>query len=86
MSRSSFAARFAALVGEPPMHYLARWRMQVAATWLEEDSAGLGELPGRLGYRSDAAFSRAFKRYVGVSPSDVKGRERARAVRSARTS
>jgi AraC-like DNA-binding protein len=68
MSRSAFAARFTQLVGEPAMHYLARWRMHVALTWLTEEGLGLGEMASRLGYRSEAAFSRAFKRFIGVSP------------------
>jgi AraC-like DNA-binding protein len=72
MSRSAFAARFAELVGEPPMRYLARWRMRVAQTWLTEEQAGLGELAYRLGYRSEAAFSRAFKRYVGSPPGAIR--------------
>lgn len=72
MSRSAFAARFAGLVGEPPMHYVARWRMHVALTWLKEDGAVLGELAIRLGYQSEAAFSRAFKRFMGVSPGAVR--------------
>jgi len=68
MSRSAFAARFTELVGVPPMQYVARWRMHLALTWLRDYDAGLGELAGRLGYQSEAAFSRAFKRVVGVSP------------------
>ena len=68
MSRSAFAARFAELVGEPPMHYVARWRMHVALTWLKEDDSALGEIASRLGYGSEAAFSRAFKRLIGISP------------------
>jgi len=68
MSRSAFAARFTELVGEPAMHYVARWRMHVALTWLKEDDARLADLAGRLGYQSEAAFSRAFKRFIGVSP------------------
>jgi AraC-like DNA-binding protein len=72
MSRSAFAARFAGLTGEPPMQYVARWRMLLAQTWLEEDGATVGELASRLGYRSEAAFSRAFKRYQGVSPGAVR--------------
>lgn len=72
MSRSAFSARFTGLVGEAPMHYLARWRMHVALTWLKEDSAALGELAHRLGYQSEAAFSRAFKRVIGVSPGAVR--------------
>ena len=72
MSRSAFAARFTELVGEPAMQYLARWRMHVAVTWLKEESTGLGEMATRLGYQSEAAFSRAFKRFMGVSPGAVR--------------
>jgi len=76
MSRSAFAARFTQLVGEPAMHYVARWKMHAALMWLEEDDAPLGELASRLGYESDAAFSRAFKRFIGVSPGAVRRRKR----------
>jgi len=72
MSRSAFAARFTELVGETPMHYVARWRIQTAATWLREDGAVLADLALRLGYRSEAAFSRAFKRIIGVPPGAVR--------------
>jgi AraC-like DNA-binding protein len=68
MSRSAFAARFTALVGETPMRYVTRWRMQVALTALRDEGVTLGELALRLGYQSEAAFSRAFKRCMGVSP------------------
>ena len=68
MSRSAFAARFAELVGEPPMQYVARWRMGVALALLEDRSASLAEIAERLGYRSEAAFSRAFKRETGMAP------------------
>jgi len=68
MSRSAFAARFTSVVGEPVMHYVARWRMNVALTWLKQDDAPLGEMAGRLGYESEAAFSRTFKRLIGYSP------------------
>ena len=57
MSRSAFAARFTELVGEPPMHYLARWRMHLALTALNEEGATVAELADRLGYRSEAAFA-----------------------------
>lgn len=77
MSRSAFAARFTELVDEPAMRYLTRWRMQVARTWLTEDGGTVGEVAGRLGYRSEAAFSRAFKRTVGVSPGTIGMRGRA---------
>ena len=72
MSRSAFAARFRELVGETPMQYLTRWRMHVATTWLREGNATLAELASRLGYRSEAAFSRAFKRVIGASPGSVR--------------
>jgi AraC-like DNA-binding protein len=75
MSRSSLAARFTELVGEPVMRYVARWRMQLALTQLREDDTTLGGLASKLGYQSEAAFARAFKRTLGVSP----GRYRARA-------
>src|ERR1700738_2014283 len=72
MSRSAFAARFTELVGEPAMRYVARWRMHVALTWLKEDDAPLCNIASRLGYESEAAFSRAFKRFIGVSPGAVR--------------
>jgi AraC-like DNA-binding protein len=72
MSRSAFAARFTELVGEPAMHYVARWRMHVAVDSLREDQAAVGELAGRFGYRSEAAFSRAFKRLIGAPPGAVR--------------
>jgi AraC-like DNA-binding protein len=68
MSRSAFAARFTELVGEPAMTYVARWRMHLALSALREEGATVGELADRLGYQSEAAFSRAFKRILGVSP------------------
>ena len=72
MSRSAFAARFTELVGEPVMSYVARWRMQVAVAALKDEGATVGQLADRLGYRSEAAFGRAFKRVVGVSPGALR--------------
>jgi AraC-like DNA-binding protein/mannose-6-phosphate isomerase-like protein (cupin superfamily) len=72
MSRSAFVARFTNLVGEPPMRYVARWRMHLAIEWLKTDGASVGEVAMRLGYQSEAAFSRAFKRFVGVSPGAIR--------------
>ncbi|KRE89823.1 cupin [Frateuria sp. Soil773] len=69
MSRSAFSARFTALVGMPAMQYVAQWRMQVALTSLRERNVPVGTLAGNLGYQSEAAFTRAFKRHVGMSPS-----------------
>jgi AraC-like DNA-binding protein len=77
MSRSAFAARFTELVGEPAMHYVARWKMHAAQMWLTEGDAPLSELASRLGYESEAAFSRAFKRFIGVAPGAVRRRGRA---------
>jgi AraC-like DNA-binding protein len=81
MSRSAFAARFTQLVDEPAMQYVARWRMHLALHALQTEGASVGELADRYGYRSEAAFARAFKRVVGVAPGGVRRRaERAPAV------
>jgi AraC-like DNA-binding protein len=73
MSRSAFAARFAELVGESPMHYVARWRMHVALSWLREPQGrSLGQMAEQLGYQSEAAFHRAFKRVIGRSPGSAR--------------
>jgi len=69
MSRSAFADRFARLVGEPPMQYLTRWRMQMAARLLADGTAKVAAVALEVGYDSEAAFSRAFKKLVGVSPA-----------------
>jgi AraC-like DNA-binding protein len=74
MSRSAFAARFTDLVGEPAMQYVTRVRMQMAVTALRDEGASVAELATRLGYRSQAAFARAFKRVVGVAPGTIKRR------------
>ena len=50
------------------MQYITRWRMNMALTWLKKEGMSLGELSHSLGYQSEAAFSRAFKRFIGVSP------------------
>ncbi|KAA3611854.1 MAG: AraC family transcriptional regulator [Planctomycetota bacterium] len=76
MSRSAFAARFRNLVGESPMQYLTRWRMHLATSDLREGEATVAELARKLGYRSEAAFSRAYKRIVGVPPGSVKLRSK----------
>lgn len=68
LSRSAFASRFAAVVGEPAMAYILRWKMLVALGWLREGDASVEAIAERLGYHSGAAFSRAFKRTVGIAP------------------
>ena len=67
-SRSEFAERFTCLVGVPPMTYLAKWRMQVASGLLN-DNVNIATVAAEVGYGSEASFSRAFKKVVGVPPS-----------------
>jgi AraC-like DNA-binding protein len=70
MSRSVLAERFSHFVGVPPMQYLAQWRMQLAANLLSSTSMGLAEIAERVGYGSETALSRAYKRWVGVAPAE----------------
>lgn len=72
MSRSGFSARFTNLVGESAMRYLTQWRMQLARAQLQETTDSLSVLADRLGYQSEAAFCRAFKRVFGVPPGSVR--------------
>jgi len=72
LSRSGFSARFTYIVGEPAKAYLTRWRMQVARSKLLTERISLGQLAEQLGYQSEAAFSRAFKRVMDESPGQVK--------------
>ena len=72
LSRSAFSARFTSRVGESVMHYATRWKMNMAETWLKDEELTQAELANRLGYQSEAAFSRAFKRFMGVSPGKVR--------------
>ena len=67
MSRS--ADRFTAIVGQPPTQHLAQWRMQLAAGRLATGTAKVAAIAEEVGYESEAAFSRAFKRLMGVSPA-----------------
>jgi AraC-like DNA-binding protein len=69
LSRSALADRFIRLIGTPPMHYLAGWRMQVAMAKLRTTSASLAQVAESVGYDSEAAFSRAFKKAIGVAPA-----------------
>lgn len=83
MSRSAFAARFSELVGESVMQYVTRWRMHLAFNALEGEGTTVAELASRLGYRSEAAFARAFKRVLGISPGAVKRQPEGRAEAAA---
>jgi AraC-like DNA-binding protein len=67
-SRSVVAKRFTELVGQPPMQYLTQWRMQVAATLLAQSGAKVAAIGAEVGYDSEAAFSRAFKKATGLAP------------------
>jgi AraC-like DNA-binding protein len=69
LSRSVLAERFTGLVGIPPMQYLAKWRMQIISGLLNEGSANLATVANEIGHESEAAFSRAFKKIMGVPPS-----------------
>lgn len=75
-SRTVLAERFAEVVGIPPMHYLAKWRMQIASEQLSGGNANVASIAADIGYESEAAFSRAFKKLVGVSSSDWRRRAR----------
>ncbi|TMH17145.1 MAG: AraC family transcriptional regulator [Betaproteobacteria bacterium] len=69
LSRSALAERFAALVGEPPMQYLMRWRLALAAQTLRSSGEAVARVAERSGYESEAAFNRAFKREFGMPPA-----------------
>ncbi|MDH3762362.1 MAG: AraC family transcriptional regulator [Gammaproteobacteria bacterium] len=72
MSRSGFSARFTALVGEPVLRYLTGLRMQLAHRELRQTSDTLVKIAERVGYKSEPAFNRAFKRVVGMAPGAVR--------------
>jgi AraC-like DNA-binding protein len=79
MSRSAFAARFANLVGQTPLRYLTEWRMRVARSRLIDTADALAAISGDLGYQSEAAFCRAFKRVFGQPPGSIRRAEPGRA-------
>lgn len=69
LSRSALHERFVAFVGQPPMHYLANWRMQLASGLLAGSNASVASVALEVGYESEAAFSRAFRRATGLPPA-----------------
>lgn len=69
LSRSTLAQRFGELVGQPPMQYLTRWRLQIAAQELLSGNKSLAGVAEQVGYDSEAAFNRAFKREFGLPPA-----------------
>lgn len=81
ISRSALVERFTRFLAEPPMTYLTRWRLQVAARSLEKTSRGVAEIAADVGYESEAAFNRAFKREFGQPPGRYRGERRAAAAR-----
>lgn len=76
-SRSVLAERFTSFVGHPPMLYLTRWRIQLAASRLAAGAAPVSAVAGEVGYESEAAFCRAFKKVTGVTPASWRSRRRA---------
>jgi AraC-like DNA-binding protein len=81
VSRTALVDRFAKFLSEPPMAYLTRWRLQLAAQALTTTSRGVADIAAEVGYESEAAFNRAFKRHFGTPPARYR-----RAQRSADTS
>lgn len=79
LSRSAFAERFTTLIGQPPMQYLGQWRMQLAAQRLRASRDPLARIAADIGYDSEAAFSRAFKRQYGEPPAAWRAARAARA-------
>jgi len=75
-SRSVFSDRFSEIVGVSPSRYVTELRMRIAAQWLEQEGSSVADVAFRLGYGSQAAFTRAFRRVIGVSP----GRQRRRSL------
>jgi len=74
LSRSGFAARFTALVGEPPLQYLTRWRMGRAAELLRDSRRRVAEIADEVGYDSVPSFNKAFRRWQGESPTHFRAR------------
>lgn len=85
MSRTAFATRFIHYVGVPPMQYLARWRLQLAGRLLERPEVSIAQAGAEVGYETEAAFNRAFKKFVGIPPGAWrKGRSGLQAQRVSR--
>jgi AraC-like DNA-binding protein len=76
MSRSAFAERFAQLMNMPPMQYVTQWRVNVAERLLHDPDLSVASIAERLGYSSEAAFRRLFKRVSGISPGRIRASSR----------
>lgn len=75
LSRSALASRFTQLVGQQPTQYLLQWRLQLASSYLQNTDEGLAKIATQVGYESETAFNRAFKRYVGQPPGVLRHRK-----------
>jgi AraC-like DNA-binding protein len=75
MSRSTFAERFVELVDVPPMHYLSKWRLQLAASLLTRTGISIAAAAAEVGYQSETAFNRTFKKVMGVPPAAWRKRD-----------
>jgi AraC-like DNA-binding protein len=84
VSRTALVERFTQYLSEPPMTYLTRWRLQLAARSLENTSRGVAEIAGEVGYESEAAFNRAFKREFGIPPGRYRLKHKATRNNSAK--
>ncbi|HMJ12923.1 MAG TPA: helix-turn-helix transcriptional regulator [Polyangiaceae bacterium] len=78
VSRSVFSDRFMQIMAVPPMQYLGNWRLQVAARLLERENMNIAQAASAVGYESEAAFNRAFRRRVGMPPGAWRRRKIAR--------
>jgi transcriptional regulator GlxA family with amidase domain len=84
LSRSVLAERFRHYLGEPPMAYLTRWRLQLGAEMLASSSHSVAEIAAEVGYESEAAFNRAFKRQFEIPPARFRSQSRGSATKESR--
>jgi AraC-like DNA-binding protein len=81
MSRSMFAERFVELIGVPPMHYLSKWRLQLAASLLTRTAISISAVAAEVGYESETAFNRMFKKVMGIPPAAWRKRNQSAVMR-----
>jgi len=75
MSRSAFASKFKTIVGQSPLEYLTRWRMHKASALIRQNDSNVSEISHAVGYESESAFTKAFKREMGETPSEFRKRQ-----------